>query len=93
MLVLFFLPLWLPIAYLALLVIEVKITKHGPLNELGLFALWATPAIGALSIVIARSPPLLLKILLVPIYYFFGLLAAGMVGWIVGCWWGVVGCH
>ena len=93
MVVLFLLPLWFPFVFLALLILEVRITKHGPLNEFGIFALWGTPAIGALSIVFARSIPSLLKVLLVPVYYFLGLLAAGMIGWIVGCWWGVVGCH
>jgi hypothetical protein len=89
----FFFPLWFPFVYLALLVIEVKFTQYGPLNQLGAFALWATPAIGALSIFMLPAIPLWVKIIFSLLYYFIGLITAGVVGWIVGCSWGVVGCH
>lgn len=87
------LPLWLPIVYLALLLIEVQFTKQGPLNELGPYAFLATPAVGAMPILMSPSIPWPLKIIIAPVYYCFGLIVAGIIGWLVGCWWGVVPCH
>ncbi len=90
MVALFLLPLWLPFPYLGLLFIEMKITPNGPVNQLAFFTLWATPAIGALPIILGRTMSWIEKLLIVPIYYILGLLATGVIGWIVGYWWRII---
>lgn len=79
--VLLLIPLWLPFAYLGLVALEMKFTKHGPLNEACLFLLFVAPAIGALPIIVARDFPVAGKILLVPMYYAMALSISFFLGW------------
>lgn len=80
-LVLLLIPFWLPFVYGGAVVLEMKLTKHGPLNEGALFFLFVAPVIGTVPIILRKSLPVAAKAVLVPAYYLVGLTVSFFIGW------------
>jgi hypothetical protein len=74
------LPIWLTVVWNLAFWVELKFTRHGPFNELAIYAIFLVPAIGGFPILTSKVP-FFAKLFVFPIYYLGGLLAAGVVGW------------
>jgi len=76
-------PLWFPVVYSVAFWLELKFTHHGPLNELAIYVLFASPAIGGLPLLMSSKQPLIVKLFVFPVYYFASILVSGIIGWIL----------
>lgn len=80
-------PIWLPITYIILLMIELTITpeklEFGP-SKIAVYMLFAAPAAWAISLCLNIKTPLWVTLITIPILYCAGVFGMGFLGW-AGC--------
>ena len=88
-------PLWLPLAYLALMGIENSLMsggRQGPFRQASLVAIFVSPLVSLIPILYVKQIPVIIRVLLSPGIYVVALLALGVIAWASSCWMKVDAC-